>query len=71
MKLGCNVGIVDRIARFALGILLAVAFFGGYATGALGIVALAASAIMFATGAIGFCPIYAVFGIRTCPVQRS
>lgn len=71
MKLARNVGTVDRIARFVIGILLAIAVLGGAATGLLAIVALVGAGIMFATGALGTCPIYSLLGVRTCPLQRS
>ena len=70
MKLSQNVGTIDRIARIAVGTLLFVAFAGGFVTGTLGWVAAGLAVIMLVTGALGFCPIYAVLGVRTCPLQR-
>jgi Protein of unknown function (DUF2892) len=29
------------------------------------------SVIFLLTSAVGFCPLYAVFGIRTCPVKKA
>jgi hypothetical protein len=70
MKLTQNVGTLDRIARIALGILVAAAFLGGVVTGPLGWAAAVVALIMLVTGAVGFCPLYALLGVRTCPLQR-
>jgi len=60
-----NEGTIDRVVRVVLGLgLLALAFFGPQTPlGYLGIVPLA-------TGLIGFCPLYKVFGLSTCPMQK-
>jgi hypothetical protein len=52
---------VDRVVRVALGLgLLALAFTGPKAPwGFIGIIPLA-------TGLLGSCPVYTLFGIRTC-----
>ncbi len=65
-----NVGTLDRIARAALGaVLLYLAFLSGvplfdgvivkYAVAAIGVVMLVVSATRV-------CPIYSIFGIKTC-----
>ncbi|AMW05581.1 YgaP family membrane protein [Gemmatimonas phototrophica] len=62
-----NVGTVDRIFRFALGIgLLALAFTGPKtAWGYLGFIPLL-------TATLSSCPLYTLFGFTTCKVpQRS
>ncbi|MCU0311130.1 MAG: DUF2892 domain-containing protein [Acidimicrobiales bacterium] len=54
----------DRVARVVLGMVLLVVGFGvlgGTAGVIVGVVAL----VPLLTGIIGFCPLYAVFGIRT------
>ena len=58
-----NVGPVDRVVRIAIGLgALSLFFFGPHTPwGLIGIVPLATS---FA----GTCPLYSVFGIRTCKV---
>jgi hypothetical protein len=55
---------VERAIRVALGLgLLAIAFVGPKTPwGYLGIVPLA-------TGLLGSCPLYTLFGFRTCPVK--
>jgi len=60
-----NEGTLDRAVRVVLGIaLLSLAFVGPKtAIGYVGVVPLL-------TGLIGFCPIYRLFGLSTCPVQK-
>ena len=59
-----NVGILDRIIRGVLGVILfylgAVVF-----TGALSVTAYVLAVVMLATAAIGFCPLYKLLGINT------
>lgn len=70
MKLRVNEGPIDRIARIAAGAaLIAVAVLGLVAS-PLTLVAGVVGAILLVTGAVGFCPLYAVFGISTCPVAK-
>ncbi len=65
-----NVGTIDRILRAALGlVLLYLAFFSGQATFAEPLFKYGATAIgvvMLATAALKLCPIYSIFGIKTC-----
>jgi hypothetical protein len=70
MKLSHNVGTPDRIVRLGLGAILGVVFMAGIVAVPLSYVVGVLSVIMLATGALGFCPIYALLGVRTCPLQR-
>jgi hypothetical protein len=70
MKLTQNVGTLDRIARLGLGAVLGVLFIAGIVAAPLSYLVGLLSVIMLATGALGFCPIYALVGVRTCPIQR-
>ena len=65
MKFQTNIGLIDKIARIVIGVLLiALALFGVIGWwGWLGIVPLA-------TAFVRFCPLYALFGINTCPLKR-
>jgi len=65
-----NVGTLDRIARAALGVvLLYLAFFSGITLfdGAAKYIAAIVGVVMLATAAMRSCPIYTIFGIKTCP----
>lgn len=59
-----NVGNIDRVLRIVIGLAIISLVFWGPRTawGWLGI-------IPFASALIGWCPLYAIFGIRTCPVK--
>lgn len=61
-----NEGNIDRILRIIFGIALIALVFVGPQTpwGWIGIIPLA-------TGLIGFCPLYAILGIKTCPVKSN
>ena len=63
-----NEGTLDRGLRGILGIVLAVLFLTGLVAGWLGWVLLSAGAVLLVTAVTGFCPLYALFGVRTCPV---
>ncbi len=61
-----NIGTTDRALRLALGvILIALALLAGL-DGAARVAALVAGIVMVGTAAIRFCPLYTLFGLRTC-----
>ncbi|MBL8000579.1 MAG: DUF2892 domain-containing protein [Flavobacteriales bacterium] len=66
-----NMGSVDRIIR----IVLAIAFIGLYAmgtvSGTLGTVLLVLGIVFLGTALVRFCPLYAPFGISTCPTKKA
>lgn len=63
-----NVGGIDKVVRIVAGLaLLSLVFLlegGARWFGLVGLVPLA-------TGTLGWCPLYAPFGINTCPVKRG
>lgn len=65
-----NIGTLDRALRTVLGVALLVLAFGGVmpalSVGAPKWIAGAAGLILLATAALRLCPLYAIFGIRTC-----
>lgn len=62
-----NENTVDRIVRLVIAAAaVAVAAVIGFGT-VVGVVALVIAAVMVVTAAVGFCPLYAVFGVSTCP----
>jgi uncharacterized membrane protein HdeD (DUF308 family) len=65
-----NLGSFDRVFRLILGVvLLSAPFFSGlafYESSAVTIVSVIAGLIMVATSAMKFCPLYRIFGIKTC-----
>jgi cadmium resistance protein CadD (predicted permease) len=61
-----NVGQIDRILRVVLGIVLLSLVFVGPKTlwGLVGLIPLV-------TGLVKFCPLYRIFGLRTCPLNSN
>ncbi|MGA9435974.1 MAG: DUF2892 domain-containing protein [Roseobacter sp.] len=65
-----NVGTIDRVARALLGlVLLYIAFFSGipaFDANLLKYGAAIVGAVMLIVAASRVCPVYSVFGIKTC-----
>lgn len=61
-----NMGSVDKLIRLLIAIVLIFLFYKEILTGTLGIIALVVAFVFTATSLFGFCPIYAIFGIKTC-----
>lgn len=61
-----NVGGIDRVLRFVIGlVLVALAVTGTIgAWGWIGVVPLA-------TATLGLCPLYSVLGFNTCPMKKA
>lgn len=62
-------GNVDRIVRVLIAVVVGVLYFTGTIQGTLGIVLLVLAGVFVLTSLIGFCPLYAPFGIKTCPMK--
>lgn len=60
-----NVGNLDRIARIVIGALLILGAVMGYG------VWMWIGVIPLATGLMSSCPLYSIFGIRTCPMSKE
>lgn len=60
-----NEGLLDRTARTILGLSLISAALTGPQTpwGFIGIIPLV-------TGIVGYCPLYTLFGVRTCAIRK-
>jgi Protein of unknown function (DUF2892) len=43
----------------------------GVTQGILAIILGVVGAVLIVTAAIGFCPLYALFGLNTCPMERT
>lgn len=64
-----NMGTTDKIIRVLVAIIIGGLYFANVITGTLAIVLLTLAVIFLLTSLAGFCPIYAIFGIKTCPVK--
>ena len=61
-----NMGSFDKLIRLAAAIVLIILFYSGVITGTIGIIALVVALVLTVTSLISFCPLYTLFGIRTC-----
>lgn len=66
-----NMGTADRTIRTILAVVFAVLYFTNVITGTLGIVLMVLAAVFLLTSFISFCPLYAPFGLKTCPTERG
>ena len=64
-----NMGSADRITRLLIAAIVAVLYFTNVITGTLGIVLLVIAGVFVLTSVISFCPLYSLFGIRTCKTK--
>lgn len=66
-----NMGTADRIIRVLIAALVATLYFTNILTGTLGIVLMVLAGVFVLTSLVGFCPLYAPFGLRTCPARKA
>lgn len=66
-----NMASADRIIRILLAAAFAYLYFSGTVSGTLGLVLVILGVIFLLTSVIGSCPLYSVFGISTCPVEKT
>ncbi len=60
-----NMGLIDRVVRISLAVVVAILFFTGQITGVAAIVLGVLAVVFVLTSAISFCPLYLPFGIST------
>jgi len=65
-----NMGTTDRIIRTIIALIAAYFYFGGIVTGTLGIVLVVVAAVFLLTSLVSFCPLYTIFGLKTCPAKK-
>ncbi len=60
-----NMGLIDKVLRILVAIVIAALFFAKVISGVLAIVLLIVAGIFILTSLIGFCPLYKPFGMDT------
>lgn len=65
-----NMGSADRIIRIVIAAIIALLFYTGIIGGTLGIVLIALAGVFVITSLVSFCPLYTIFGFRTCPSEN-
>lgn len=66
-----NMGSTDRIIRIIIAAIIGVLYFTGTITGTWGLVLVILAGVFLLTSFISFCPLYAPFGISTCPAKSK
>ncbi|MFZ1808063.1 MAG: DUF2892 domain-containing protein [Cyclobacteriaceae bacterium] len=66
-----NMGNADRIIRTVIVLIFATLYYTGTVTGLIGIALIILSVVFLATSLLSFCPIYAIFGMNSCPAKKS
>ncbi|MCB0372233.1 MAG: DUF2892 domain-containing protein [Muricauda sp.] len=66
-----NMGKADKIIRILIAVIIGVLYYTGTISGTLGIVLLVLAGVFVLTSFISFCPLYAPFGISTCPMKKK
>lgn len=61
-----NMGGADRIIRILIAAVVAYLYYAGIISGTLGIVLLVLAGIFLLTSLVSFCPLYTIFGVKTC-----
>jgi len=64
-----NMGTADRVIRLIIAGLVATLYFTNTVSGTLGIILMVLSGVFVLTSLVSFCPLYAIFGIKTCKVK--
>ena len=61
-----NMGMLDRIIRALIAVVIAVLYYTGVVSGTLAIVLLVLACVFLLTSLISFCPLYLPMGCNTC-----
>ncbi len=65
-----NMGTVDRLIRVVLAVVASGLYISGMVTGLAGVGVMVLGGIFLAVSFLGFCPLYAIFGIKTCSTPK-
>lgn len=65
-----NMGTTDRIIRVLVAVVIGVLYYTQIISGTIGIALLVVASIFALTSVVSFCPLYAPFGISTCPNEK-
>jgi hypothetical protein len=66
-----NMGIIDRLIRIIIVVVIAILYFTQVITGTLTIILGLVAVILLITSLVGVCPLYFPFGIKTCKTHRA
>lgn len=66
-----NMSKLDAYLRIIVAIFIGTLAYTGFISGTLAVILLIIAIIFLITGIIGNCPLYSLFGIRTCPSKSG
>lgn len=66
-----NMGSADRIIRTVVAVVIATLYFTNIISGTVAIVLAVLGVVFILTSVVSFCPLYAIFGIKTCKVETA
>ncbi|MBD3630605.1 DUF2892 domain-containing protein [Cyclobacterium sp.] len=61
-----NMGTADRVVRTIIALVAIYLYYTGAVTATLGTVLMVVAAIFLLTSLVSFCPLYTLFGMKTC-----
>ncbi|MCX6256347.1 MAG: DUF2892 domain-containing protein [Bacteroidia bacterium] len=61
-----NMGSADKIIRLVIAAIIVILYMTNVISGTLGIILLILAGIFVLTSIINFCPLYTIFGLKTC-----
>ena len=65
-----NMSNTDKGIRVLIAIGIALLYYFNIISGTLGIVLVALAIIFLITSLVSFCPLYKIFGINTCKIEK-
>ena len=65
-----NMGGTDRIVRIILALVVGILYYQKIIDGTLAYVLFALAAVFVVTSFISFCPLYSLFGLKTCKTKE-
>ncbi|MBW6479508.1 MAG: DUF2892 domain-containing protein [Bacteroidales bacterium] len=65
-----NMGTADKVIRVLIALVTGVLIYANVLTGTLAIVLGVLSIVLVLTSLVSFCPIYSLFGVKTCKTKE-
>ena len=65
-----NVGNADKLVRILIAIAIVILYYTNIITGMVAIVLMALGIVLLLTVLFNFCPLYTLFGIKTCKTPK-
>lgn len=66
-----NVGNADKFIRILIAIAIIILYYTNVIEGMLAIILMAIGIVLLVTVLLNFCPLYTIFGIKTCKAPKN